>query len=89
MELGFNPWIIIPSIFIGYGTLKAVCYFPLIKRKTFAYACFLLSLLACVLFLCSGKLFCDATHLAWIFVAFSAFTSLKRVTARYYKSCIN
>ncbi len=90
LEIGLNLWIVIPSILIGYGTLRAVCFFTLRKRKTFAYACFLLSLLACMLFLCDGRLLKDATHLGWIFVAFSALTSLKRVTARYYskKSCL-
>tara|TARA_B100001758_G_scaffold91169_1_gene77799 strand:+ start:4775 stop:5155 length:381 start_codon:yes stop_codon:yes gene_type:complete len=84
LEVGLNLWILIPSILIGYGTLRAVCFFSLRKRKTFAYACFILSLVVCALFLCDGRLLKDATHLGWIFVAFSALTSLKRVTARYY-----
>ena len=50
LEKGFNPFLIIPSILIGLATIKSALS-PCVKhRKTMAYACFIMSIVAASMF---------------------------------------
>ena len=85
LEKGFNPFLIIPSILIGLATIKSALS-PCVKhRKTMAYACFIMSIVAASMFILTDFNKAHASHLLWVGVSVLALFNLKRLTNRFYK----
>ena len=83
LEHGLNLFLVIVSVVIGFCTLRAVCSANLRVRKTLAYATFLFSVVAVVVFFSHGDWRCP-THWGWVLISLSAFFSLKRITNHFY-----
>jgi len=83
-EVGLNTCLIIPSILIGFVTLRSVCYHSLKIRKTMAYTCFLFSIIAVVFWVLSGDIARCPTHWFWIAVSIGALFNLSRISDHYH-----
>jgi hypothetical protein len=85
LEKGFNPFLIIPSVLIGLATIKSALSPSVKHRKTMAYACFIMSIVATSMFILADFDKVHASHLLWIGVSVLALFNLKRLTNRFYK----
>jgi xanthine/uracil permease len=85
LEHGLNIFLALLSIVIGFCTLYGVAYqLDLRKRKTLAYAVFLFSVVAVIMYLLIHKNYNCPTHWGWLVISISAFFNLKRITNHYY-----
>ena len=85
LEKGFNPFLIIPSILIGLATSICALSSCIKHRKTMAYACFIMSIIAASMFILTDFNKAHASHLLWVGVSVLALFNLKRLTNRFYK----
>jgi len=84
LDYSFNLWLIVPSIMIGFASIKGACSHTVGVRKTLGLAVFLFSIVVVTYYFLIGKLPNDATHWGWLLVSISAFFNLRRLTNHYY-----
>lgn len=85
-EHGFNIYLLISSVIIGFTGIYSVCYHSLKTRKTIALGTFLFSIVVCVMYLVVNKDYTCPTHWGWALVTLSALFNLKRICNHYYQS---
>lgn len=84
LDYSFNLWLIIPSMLIGFASIKGACSHTVGVRKTLGLGVFLFSIVVVTYYFLIGKLPNDATHWGWLLVSISAFFNLRRLTNHYY-----
>ena len=85
IEHGFNVWLIVFSVIVGFSSLYSTCYHSLKIRKIMAFAVFLFSVVACTMYLIKGDYTCP-THWLWALISLSALFNLRRICNHYYLS---
>jgi len=83
-DCGINLWLVIPSMLIGFASIKGVCSHGLKIRKTLGLGVFLFSVVVVTYYFIIGKLPSDPTHWGWVLLSLSAFFNLRRLTNHYY-----
>jgi hypothetical protein len=84
LDCNFNLWLIIPSVLIGFASIKGACLHTIQIRKTLGLGVFLFSIVVITYYFLIGKLPKDPTHWGWVLVSISAFFNLKRLSNHYY-----
>jgi|694.fasta_scaffold00097_47 hypothetical protein len=82
LEMGFNYYLVIPSILLGAATIKAVCLHTIQTRKILAFGNFLFSTAVVAYFFIKETLPNDVYHWVWVIISFFAFFNLTTITRK-------